>query len=446
MIRIAVKKGYDVNITGVPSSVIQHLETPVFVAMLPEKIPFIKPRLLVKIGDKVNIGSPLFEDKKTSYLKFMSPGGGFVHAVNFGPRRIIKEIVIKIDPKENQESFDSLSEQDLDRISQNDLVQALVHGGMWHFIKELPFGNTPDPSQSPPAIIVRMCNSEPFHPGPNQYLADRFDLLEYGIKVLNKLSSDIVVSVKDPDAFASNKLKKIATHEICGRYPSDHPGVLVYNTKKKASENRTWFIHGEDLLLVADFLKTGKYPTKRIFARSSRPGADSCYIDSRIGVRISDICGNVEDNTQRRYISGGVLTGYEVSADSFMGIYETSLTVFPKSDVNELFGFIRPGTKKPSYSRTFLSFFSRRALDMDACIHGEVRACINCGICSTVCQVDILPQFTYKAVLADDIEEAVEHGLLDCVECGLCTYVCPSKIELYETLKLAKYAYYNEQT
>jgi len=264
--------------------------------------------------------------------------------------------------------------------------------------------------------------------------------------IANKPWGHRAFSVKDPDAFASNKLKKIATHEICGRYPSDHPGVLVYNTKKKASENRTWFIHGEDLLLVADFLKTGKYPTKRIFARSSRPGADSCYIDSRIGVRISDICGNVEDNTQRRYISGGVLTGYEVSADSFMGIYETSLTVFPKSDVNELFGFIRPGTKKPSYSRTFLSFFSRRALDMDACIHGEVRACINCGTCSTVCQVDILPQFTYKAVLADDIEEAVEHGLLDCVECGLCTYVCPSKIELYETLKLAKYAYYNEQT
>jgi Na+-transporting NADH:ubiquinone oxidoreductase subunit A len=445
MIRIAVKKGYNLNITGVPSSVIQHLDTPVFVAMLPEKIPFIKPKLLVKIGDKVNIGSPLFEDKKTSYLKFMSPGGGVVHAVNFGPRRTIKEIVIKIDPKENQESFDPLSEQDLDRISQNDLVQALVHGGMWHFIKELPFGNTPDPSQSPPAIIVRMFNSEPFHPGPNQYLADRFDLLEYGIKVLNKLSSDIVVSVKDPDAFASNKLKKIATHEICGRYPSDHPGVLVYNTKKKASENRTWFIHGEDLLLVADFLKNGKYPTERFFARSGRPDVESCYIRSRIGARISDILGSVEDDKKRRYIAGGVLTGYEVPADSFMGIYETSLTVFPKRDDNELFGFIRPGIKKPTYSRTFLSFFSSQALDMDACIHGEVRACINCGTCSTVCQVDILPQFTYKAVLADDIEEAVEHGLLDCVECGLCTYVCPSKIELYETLKLAKYAYYNEQ-
>jgi Na+-transporting NADH:ubiquinone oxidoreductase subunit A len=35
--------------------------------------------------------------------------------------------------------------------------------------------------------------------------------------------------------------------------------------------------------------------------------------------------------------------------------------------------------------------------------------------------------------------------LLDCVECGLCSYVCPSKIELFETLKNAKAAFYREK-
>jgi Na+-transporting NADH:ubiquinone oxidoreductase subunit A len=83
---------------------------------------------------------------------------------------------------------------------------------------------------------------------------------------------------------------------------------------------------------------------------------------------------------------------------------------------------------------------------MDCNRHGGVRACIACGYCAQVCPVDILPQLTFKAVLADAVEEFLAHGLLDCVECGLCTYVCPSKIELADILVQAKAAYYKEQT
>ena len=49
-------------------------------------------------------------------------------------------------------------------------------------------------------------------------------------------------------------------------------------------------------------------------------------------------------------------------------------------------------------------------------------------------------------MLAGEVEESVEHGLLDCVECGLCSYVCPSKLELFATLKTAKAEFYKEQT
>ncbi len=84
-------------------------------------------------------------------------------------------------------------------------------------------------------------------------------------------------------------------------------------------------------------------------------------------------------------------------------------------------------------------------MPMDCNCHGEERACINCGYCTEVCPVDILPQFTYKSILSDEIEEALAHGLLDCVECGLCTYVCPCKIELCDNLKNTKKAYYLEQ-
>jgi Na+-transporting NADH:ubiquinone oxidoreductase subunit A len=59
--------------------------------------------------------------------------------------------------------------------------------------------------------------------------------------------------------------------------------------------------------------------------------------------------------------------------------------------------------------------------------------------------VDILPQFTLKCLLADELEEALAHGLLDCVQCGLCSYVCPSKIELAGILTKFKGSYYLEK-
>ena len=72
--------------------------------------------------------------------------------------------------------------------------------------------------------------------------------------------------------------------------------------------------------------------------------------------------------------------------------------------------------------------------------------CKGCGLCcDDVCPVDILPQLTYKSILVEAVEESLAHGLLDCAECGLCSYVCPSKIELFDTLKNAKAAYYKEQ-
>ena len=55
-----------------------------------------------------------------------------------------------------------------------------------------------------------------------------------------------------------------------------------------------------------------------------------------------------------------------------------------------------------------------------------------------------MPQYTYKSLYADEIEEALAHGLLDCVECGLCSFVCPSKIDLSEYLIDARHLYHKE--
>jgi Na+-transporting NADH:ubiquinone oxidoreductase subunit A len=50
-----------------------------------------------------------------------------------------------------------------------------------------------------------------------------------------------------------------------------------------------------------------------------------------------------------------------------------------------------------------------------------------------------------KALLSDDIEDALSYGLLDCARCGLCSYVCPSKIELVQILSFGMDSHYKDK-
>lgn len=446
MIPVNIKKGYRVNIAGEPSHDVEALGKPAQVALLPARIPFVKPRLKVQIGNQVKIGSPVFEDKRNPDLSFLSPGGGKIAQINFGPRRVIKEIVIALDHEEAYESFPIFSESQIKRIERKNLVKAIMAGGLWPLFRELPFRDIADPNFIPPSIIVSLDAREPFQPLPEVYLNNKINLFELGLKILQRLSESVFISTSSNNEFVLKQLNGHLTHTCDGVYPADDPGVLLYHLKKTPSENRAWYINGQDVLLLAVLFKTGKYPVERIVVLGGNLIDKKKHISTRTGVPLDHLVrGSVDYTKTARYIVGGIFKGYTGSLDSYMGFYETSLVLLPEGDEKEFFGFARPGYRKPSYSRAFLSVFNKSALPMDCSFHGEERSCINCGSCAKVCPVDILPQFTYKCILADEIEEALDHGMLDCVECGLCTYVCPTKIELCEVLKDTKKAYYLEQ-
>ena len=83
-------------------------------ALLPERIPFVKPRLKVKVDDPVKVGAPVFEDKRNSQLVFLSPGGGRIANIDLRSPRVIKEIVIELDQDEDYETFPVFSETQLE--------------------------------------------------------------------------------------------------------------------------------------------------------------------------------------------------------------------------------------------------------------------------------------------------------------------------------------------
>ncbi len=440
---VRVKKGWRFKINGTPSARLETRLDLKYVAAMPAKIPFIKPRLKVQVGDQVKIGSLLFEDKKNPGIKFLSPGGGKVAAVNYGPRRVIEEILIALDADESYENFESFDAEKLSLLAREKLISKLMAGGVWPFIRQLPYREIAAPATKPTAIWVSLDSADPFQPSPGISYKDQRPFFDLGVQALRKLSDCVNIT-----QYAGNNtvewLDQFVTHRVSGDYPANDPGVVLYHTKQSSTDNHAWYINGQDLLLIGEFLSTGLYPTKRVVTFSDVTSKNSLHIKTRMGVSLNDLYPLHSDMDHLRWIVGGIFSGYTSHADGFLGMYETSVMVIEESIESEFFGFARPGLDKLSNSRTVLSALSSTPLTVDSDMHGEERPCINCGYCAKICPVDILPQYTYKSIYADEIEEALSHGLLDCVECGLCSFVCPSKIELSETLIEAKHMYRKE--
>lgn len=64
--------------------------------------------------------------------------------------------------------------------------------------------------------------------------------------------------------------------------------------------------------------------------------------------------------------------------------------------------------------------------------------CINCTECVCACPASLLPQLLFKAIAADQDEQAAELNLFDCIECGCCAQVCPSHIPLVDWYRHGK--------
>lgn len=76
---------------------------------------------------------------------------------------------------------------------------------------------------------------------------------------------------------------------------------------------------------------------------------------------------------------------------------------------------------------------------------GEPSPCIRCGRCVEVCPMGLMPLEMSKRARHDNLDGALDFGLIDCISCGSCAYACPSRIPLVQYFEYARGALESRQ-
>ncbi len=542
MKRLKLAKRLNTRLKGVPEETLTTLDRPGTVAVLPSKIPHIKPKLLVRVGDTVAIGTPLFQDKRHPDIRYLSPGGGEVIAIQYGWRRTIDEIVIRLagaegamderllqgvskasqlggqpdqsdlecnaneiletlkapnamgglpisDEAHAMASDTALCDCPIVKATHQEIVDVLLEVGMWQMIRQFPYMDMASLKPPFPLLILSLEPGDMFFPRADVVLNDRWHDFKWGLAVMEKLAEALIVAAP---ACRMNALKPIAraiTHVTENGYPAGDPGVILYQVKQEVAQNCSITIHLQDLLAIGALFGRGHYDLHRVYALGGEALARPCHLQSRMGSPLFHLMTAGCDPAQhlmaqlkgKGVVAGGLFTGRQVYAGGLdlhpdgshahphhdgegdakktgsqglmrhgsemghMAGDEYSLAALDCSITDQFFGFVIPGADAVTESATFASAIGSGAVPGDLNLHGEERACINCGLCDKKCPVDLLPQFIMKTAQANEMEEVIEMGLLDCTLCGLCSMVCPSKINLVQLFSMTKNLYYKDR-
>jgi electron transport complex protein RnfC len=69
----------------------------------------------------------------------------------------------------------------------------------------------------------------------------------------------------------------------------------------------------------------------------------------------------------------------------------------------------------------------------------DVKNCIRCSRCTTVCPMGLEPYLLAQEVLHEMWDRVEADKVMDCIECGSCHYTCPSGRPLLDYIRLGKF-------
>ncbi len=441
---IKIKKGLDLNLKGRAENTLSEVLVQSY-AVKPTDYIGVTPKLMVKEGDRVMAGSPLFFAKHNEKILFTSPISGIVTSINRGERRVIEEIRITPD---NEVEYVDFGNKPFSSMTKEEIIDKLLISGTWTYIRQRPYSIIPNPNKSPKCIVISGFDSSPLAPDYSILLKNQASELQLGVDIISKLTqgkiyvNSHISKGKTPEILG---LKNVVHTNFDGPHPSGNVGVQISNLEPINKGENVWYIHPADLVMIGKLFLHGKLITDKIIALTGSETIKPQYYNIKRGACISSIINNnVNGENHLRYISGNILTGKKIESNGYIGAYDNQITVIKEGDYYEFLGWILPGLKKFSFSRTFLSGFLRflpkqfqKPIEVDTNLHGGQRAYVMTGEFEKVFPFDIYPLQLIKACIIEDIDQMEELGIyeIDAEDFALCEVIDTSKTDIQDIIR-----------
>jgi Na+-transporting NADH:ubiquinone oxidoreductase subunit A len=155
---ISIKRGLDIPLVGEAEKVTGTAERSDIFLIRPEDFKNLTPKMLVKQGDEVKAGSPLFFSKDYPDLKVGSPVSGEVVEVVRGDKRKILGVKILADKETRYAEFPAT---DPSTLGHEQVLQRMLDQCLLALVKRRPYGTAARPDDKPKAIFISGFDSAP---------------------------------------------------------------------------------------------------------------------------------------------------------------------------------------------------------------------------------------------------------------------------------------------
>tara|TARA_B100000242_G_scaffold173391_1_gene124251 strand:- start:372 stop:1721 length:1350 start_codon:yes stop_codon:yes gene_type:complete len=434
---ISIKDGANLNLKGLASMELEVANMSLNYALNPDDFFGLIPRMLVKEGDKVSLGQPIFHDKNNESIKIVSPVSGKIQEIVRGAKRKILNVIIK---KEG-ESAVNFKIPSLSSISNKKILELLIESGSLAFIRQRPYNIIARPDRPPKSIFVSVHSTAPYAANYDFILKKRMDEFQVGVDVMSKLiGKPINLSISHNCESDFSTLNNVDVYKIKGAHPSGNESFQINRIDPLNSGEIIWVIKPEDIANIGSFFMTGIFNPKRTVAVSGDSLKSPKYYDAIIGSPISSLVDSKEipNSEEYRFINGDPLSGSKVEYSGFLGFYNNTLSVIKEGNQFRMLGWLPfMYNSIPSFSKTSLSWLLGGEKKVNTNLNGEERAIVVTGEMEKYFPMDIFPMQLIKACMRGDVEKMESLGIYEVIpeDFGLVDFSCTSKIEAQEIVK-----------
>ena len=430
---ITIKKGLELPITGSPKQEILPGNSVGSVAVVGPDYVGMKPKMAVRVGDKVKLGQLLFTDKSIPGVKITSPGAGEVTAINRGERRVLQSVVIQLGGDEAME-FSSYPVEKLPALTREEVEANLVESGLWVALKTRPFSKTPRLGSTPSSIFITAIDTNPLAADPLLIINGQKESFEHGLLVLSRLTKGALHLCVGPHSRVPGaNLDQVEVAEFSGQHPAGLAGTHIHFLDPVNIDKTVWSLNYQDVIAIGKLFTTGKLFVERVISLAGPQVKNPRLIRTRIGAQTAELTVDELRSSESRIVSGSLFSGHHAQgAFSFMGRFHQQISVVAEGREREFLGWLKFGRDKFSVKNIYTAQLKpNKEFNFTTSLGGNKRAMVPIGSYEAVMPLDIQPTFLLRSLIVQDTDQAQLLGCLELDEedLGLCTFVCPGKYE-----------------